>query len=150
MLRRIASELKEHIHFTVLGAVSGIIIMVIIVLTNVPSLVSQAVFHTLHPLHVVLSALTTTAMYRKYGSSKIWMAVLVGYCGSIGIATLSDAIIPYLGGALLGVRIEFHLPFYVLIQVCVVRVRVVRNRNVLVARVSTYYFIFFVIDVYKS
>ena len=111
MLRRIASELKHHVPFTVLGAVSGIIIMVIIVLANIPFQLSQAAFHTLHPLHVVLSALATTAMYRKYGSSKIWAAILIGYVGSIGIATLSDAIIPYLGGSLLGVEIEFHIPF---------------------------------------
>ena len=111
MLKRIAGELKEHVPFTALGAVSGIAIMVIIVFANVPSQVSQAVFHTLHQIHVVLSALTTTAMYRKYGNSKIWAAILIGYFGSIGIATISDAIIPYLGGALLGVEMEFHLPF---------------------------------------
>ena len=111
MLRRIASELRHHVPFTALGAVSGIIIMVIIALANVPLQVSEAAFHTLHPLHVVLSALATTAMYRKYGSRKIWAAILIGYVGSIGIATLSDAIIPYLGGSLLGVEIEFHIPF---------------------------------------
>jgi len=111
MLKRIVSELKEHAPFTALGAVSGIIIMVIVVLTNASTQVSHTTFHILHPLHVVLSALTTTAMYRKYGHKKIWVAVLIGYFGSIGIATLSDAIIPYLGGALLGLEIEFHIPF---------------------------------------
>ncbi|MFC1941220.1 hypothetical protein ACFLWL_02275 [Chloroflexota bacterium] len=110
MLRRIAGELGHHISFTALGAVSGIIIMVIVVLANVPAQVSQATFYSLHPLHVVLSALTTTAMYRKYSKGKIWAAILIGYSGSIGIATLSDAIIPYLGGALLGVEMEFHTP----------------------------------------
>jgi len=111
MFRRIASELRHHVLFTALGAVSGIVIMVIIIFGNVPSQISQATFYTLHPLHVVLSALVTTAMYRKYGSRKIWVAILIGYSGSIGIATLSDAIIPYLGGALLGVEIGFHVPF---------------------------------------
>ncbi len=111
MFRRIASELKEHAPFTALGAVSGIIIMVIIVFGNVPSHISQAVFYSLHPVHVVLSALVTTAMYRKYGGRKTWAAILIGYFGSIGIATISDAMIPYLGGALLGVKIGFHVPF---------------------------------------
>ena len=111
MLGRIASELRHHVPFTALGAVSGVIIMVIIVLANVPFQVSQAAFHTLHPLHVVLSALATTAMYRKYSNGKIWAAILIGYVGSIGIATLSDAIIPYLGGSLLGVEMGFHVPF---------------------------------------
>ncbi|MFC1991769.1 hypothetical protein ACFLVC_03490 [Chloroflexota bacterium] len=111
MLKSIVSELRHHITFTAVGAVSGIIIMLIIVLANVPSPVSHAIFYILHPLHVVFSALTTTAMYRKYAKGKIWAALLIGYSGSIGIASLSDAIIPYLGGALLGLEIEFHLPF---------------------------------------
>ena len=111
MLKQIAIELKEHAPFTALGAVTGLIIMVVVIFANAPSSVAQAVFYTLHPLHVILSALTTTAMFRKYGNGKIWAALLIGYSGSIGVATLSDAIIPYLGGALLGVEMAFHLPF---------------------------------------
>ena len=111
MLRRIARELKDHAPFTALGAITGIIIMVIIVFGKVPDSISNIAFYSLHPLHIVLSALVTTAMYRRYGSGKIWVAVLIGYIGSIGIATLSDAAIPYLGGTLLGVKMEFHIPF---------------------------------------
>ncbi|MBA7689262.1 hypothetical protein ES703_97767 [subsurface metagenome] len=58
-------------------------------------------FYILHPAHVVLSALVTTAIYKKHGNGKIWAIILVGYLGSIGIATISDSIIPYLGEALL-------------------------------------------------
>jgi len=112
MLRRIISELAEHAPFTAAGAASGIVIMVIIVWVNVPTQISHTTFYTLHPIHVVLSALVTTAIYKKYNSSsKIWAAALIGYLGSIGIATLSDAVIPYLGGALLGVKMGFHAPF---------------------------------------
>ncbi len=111
MFKRIASELARHAPFTALGAVTGIIIMVIIVFGKVSSSISQTTFYTLHPLHVVLSALVTTAMYKKYSSRKIWAVVLIGYFGSVGIATISDAMVPYLGGVLPGVRMEFHLPF---------------------------------------
>jgi len=111
MLKPIAHELARHIPFTASGAVTGIIIMVIIVLGNVPPKISYAAFYTLHPIHILLSALVTTAMYKKYGNGKIWAAILIGYFGSIGIATISDAIIPYLGGTLLGIKIEFHMPF---------------------------------------
>jgi hypothetical protein len=111
MLRRILSELKEHAPFTAIGAVTGIIIMVIIIVTSVPAHISEAVFYTLHPLHVVLSALVTTALYRRYSKGKLWAAVLIGYFGSIGIATLSDAIIPYLGGSTLHIGLGFHAPF---------------------------------------
>jgi len=111
MFKRIIHELAEHAPFTAAGALTGIIVMVIIVFGNIPSQISNAAFYTLHPIHVVLSALATTAMYRKHGNSKIWAAVLIGYAGSIGIATISDAIIPYLGGAMLNIEMEFHIPF---------------------------------------
>ena len=111
MTKLIAHELKEHIPFTALGALTGIIIMVIVVLTNVPSHISNTIFYTLHPLHVLLSALVTTAMYIRYRKAKFWVAILIGWTGSIGIATISDAIIPYLGGSLLNAQMEFHVPF---------------------------------------
>ena len=111
MLKRIAIELKEHAPFTATGTVTGIIIMVIIVLGNIPPSVSQAAFYTLHPIHILFSAMATTAMYRRYSQSKIWAVILIGYAGSIGIATLSDAVIPYLGGTLLNIEIGFHIPF---------------------------------------
>lgn len=111
MIKRIAVELGRHVPFTVLGAVSGIIIMAIVVFTNVASGISEAIFYTLHPAHVVLSALVTTAMYKRYGEGKLWAAILIGYTGSIGIATLSDVVIPYLGGALLHIPMQFHAPF---------------------------------------
>ncbi len=111
MLRRIALELAEHTPFTLVGAVIGIIIMVIIHFTNAPRDVSEALFYTFHPLHIVFSALVTTAMYKKQKKSRPWLIIIVGYTGSIGIATLSDAIIPYLGGSTLSIAMEFHLPF---------------------------------------
>jgi hypothetical protein len=111
MIRRIASELKDHAPFTAIGAVTGIIIMVVIIFADTPSQISEATFYTLHPLHVVLSALVTTALYRRYSQGRLWAAILIGYCGSVGIATLSDAVIPFLGGTTLNITIGFHAPF---------------------------------------
>jgi hypothetical protein len=107
----IIRELTRHAPFTLLGAITGVVIMVIIVFCNAPREISSTLFYTLHPVHVILSAMTTTAMYRRQGKGAIWKAIVIGYTGSIGIATLSDAVIPYLGGTLLNVDMEFHLPF---------------------------------------
>ena len=85
--------------------------MVIIHFSQAPREISESLFYTLHPLHIVLSALATTAMYRLHKGGKLWVTVIIGYTGSIGIATLSDIIIPYLGGSTLDIPMEFHLPF---------------------------------------
>ena len=111
MVRRIAIELKSHAPFTSFGAITGIIIMAIMVLGNVPSGISHTLFYILHPVHVVLSAIVTTAMYKRHSKGKVWAVILIGYVGSIGIATLSDVVIPYLGGVLLTLKMEFHLGF---------------------------------------
>ena len=111
MLKRIVWQLAEHAPFTAVGAVAGIIVMVIIYFFNAPRDVSSALFYTLHPLHIVLSALATTAIYRRHKRGKLWVTILIGYTGSIGIATLSDIIVPYLGGTALNIPMEFHLPF---------------------------------------
>ena len=107
MLRRIADELRHHAPFTAAGAATGIILMAIIAFGNALPQVSQAsytVFYILHPAHIALSALVTTAIYRKYSDGRMWMAILIGYFGSVSIATLSDSVIPYLGETLLGLE----------------------------------------------
>ncbi len=107
----IAKELKRHALFTAFGAATGTAIMIIIVFSDVSPKISYTFFYILHPLHVVLSALVTTAMYKLHTRGKLWVAILIGYTGSIGIATISDAIVPYVGAHLLGIRIPFVIPF---------------------------------------
>ena len=111
MVKQIAGELRNHAPFTALGSVTGIAIMVIVVFGKVSPQISQGIFYTLHPLHVLLSALVTTAMFKKHTQGKLLPAIVIGYAGSIGIATISDSLIPYAGGALLGIEMEFHIGF---------------------------------------
>lgn len=114
---RIVSELKAHAPFTVLGTVSGIAIMLLFVLGGISKSVSASLFWTFHPIHVVLSALVTAGMYRRNSSRRLLPTLLVGYFGSIGIATLSDSIIPFAGEWLLdlpnrGIHIGFIQKWY--------------------------------------
>ncbi|MBD3296647.1 MAG: hypothetical protein GF392_04705 [Candidatus Omnitrophica bacterium] len=105
-MNKIFRELKHHAPFTAFGAVTGILFMV--VFRNMPHEVEHGLFYVFHPLHVVLSAIVTTAIYKLHrgesvkGVRGILPLILVGYFGSIGIATLSDSIIPFTGEKLLG------------------------------------------------
>lgn len=103
MVRLILTELKVHSPFTILGALTGIGIMLVYARFTIPAELSYNIFYTLHPIHVLLSALVTASMYELHAKRKstIWLLILIGYCGAVGIATLSDCIIPYLGEVLL-------------------------------------------------
>jgi hypothetical protein len=97
----IGKELKVHAPFTAFGALTGLAIIAVISCARVPHSVSQTLFWTLHPLHVLLSAMVTAGMYRLHSRGGVKATIVVGYLGSIGIATLSDSVIPYLGEYLL-------------------------------------------------
>ena len=116
MIKTISKELKHHAPFTIFGALLGVIVMV--PFQKLPGKAAYDVFYTLHPLHVLLSALVTTSLYKahrcKDGERKcnIWVLFLIGYVGSVGIATLSDSVIPFLGETLLGMpKRHIHLGF---------------------------------------
>ena len=112
MLKRISHELKHHVPFTLGGTVLGIAILVAMSYLNVNHEVSHVLFKVLHPAHVLLSAMVTAGMYRLYGRGRWWATILIGYFGAIGIATLSDSLIPYLGEVLHGLpRARVHAGF---------------------------------------
>jgi hypothetical protein len=115
ILKRLLKELEHHIPFTFFGAVVGIIFMAILVkgdyfLDIAPY--SEDIFFILHPTHVFLSALVTTTLYVKYRNKNVLWVIFVGYTGAIGIATISDSLIPYIGELLLGLpESEPHIGF---------------------------------------
>lgn len=70
---------------------------------------TRGVFYVFHPGHVLLSAIVTTAMFKIYERKRRFIFVfIVGFIGSIGIGTLSDSIIPYVGEAMLGMHVNVH------------------------------------------
>lgn len=112
MFKRIIEELKHHAPFTFFGALTGIFVMFIF--KEVPLNVSHRIFYILHPIHVLLSALVTVSIYKLHAKDKsnLWILILIGYLGSVGIATLSDSVIPYLGESLLNLPNKgIHLGF---------------------------------------
>jgi len=112
MLKTILNELRTHAPFTSLGMLTGIIIMVISFRIHLPRAAFETLFWTLHPFHIFLSALVTAGMYRLHGSGRILPTVVIGYLGSIGIASLSDCVIPYIGEILLNLPNRgIHLGF---------------------------------------
>jgi hypothetical protein len=115
ILTRLVHEMKNHAPFTIFGALTGIAIMIIIIYGNFldyVSPISEDVFYILHPTHVFFSAIVTTTLFIKYNKKNLWLALIIGYTGSVGIATISDSVIPFLGETILGLdNPEAHIGF---------------------------------------
>jgi len=104
---RILAELKNHAPFTLFGAATGLVCMFLF--KSVGPEVNHRLFQVFHPGHVVLSAIVTASLYKLYeGKASFVKILLVGYMGSIGIATLSDCVLPFFGESILGVAIPVH------------------------------------------
>lgn len=106
-IRHVGQELRAHSPFTILGAVMGILFMLFFRWWG--RVEPHALFAIFHPLHVVLSAMVTASLFEIHRKARSFILILVvGYLGSIGIATLSDCLIPYLGESVLGVSVPSH------------------------------------------
>ena len=106
-MRLIGRELKEHSPFTLFGAITGIVFMLIF--KGLGEVGAHTLFSIFHPLHVVLSAMVTAALFELHRKARNFILILViGYVGSIGIATLSDCLIPYMGETVLGASVPSH------------------------------------------
>ena len=102
MLKQIHHELRRHAPFTMLGAAAGIVVAAAFVYGRVPPGVAEGVFWVLHPSHVLFSAMVTAAMYRIHTKGGVIATIVVGYLGAVGVGTISDCLVPYLGELLLG------------------------------------------------
>jgi hypothetical protein len=104
MIKRIIKELKNHIPFTILA--TFIAITFVIILNKIDF---TRPFEILHPLHVMASAIVTSAIFYKYKKNFIY-ALLIGITGAIAIGSISDIIFPYFGGTIFNLETSFHLP----------------------------------------
>ena len=105
--KHILIELKGHAPFTCMGAFFGILFMLLF--RNMGSSGSHLLFSIFHPSHVILSAMVTSSMFRVHELGKNFlMIIVIGYFGSVGIATFSDIIIPHFGAIVTGLEMPTH------------------------------------------
>lgn len=106
-LKRIGAELRAHSPFTIFGAATGIAFMLLF--KDISKDNAERLFTVFHPLHVVLSAMVTAALFEIHRKASNFLLIcVIGYVGSIGVATLSDCILPYFGQSILGAAIPTH------------------------------------------
>lgn len=106
-LEIIRTELRCHAPFTLFGAFTGLICMVLF--RGLSHDTSRTIFYVFHPGHVLLSAIVIASMFQLHaGRRRVITVILIGILGSIIIGTLSDSVIPFVGEVVLGMPIHAH------------------------------------------
>jgi len=68
-------------------------------------------FHSFHFIHILFAASGTMVTFYRY-SKNIMAGIFIGIVSSVIFCTMSDILLPYAAGKLLGVDMELHICFY--------------------------------------
>lgn len=110
----VGKELQHHLPFSILSVAAGLIMAGILTFITEaagvenPSERFTELFHIFHPMHIMFSAIATTAMFWQ-NEKNFMKALLIGIAGSMGICGISDVFIPYIAGMLLGADMDLHI-----------------------------------------
>lgn len=113
-LLHIREELHAHFPYTIFSSAFGLIVVAFLSFiaffldeARFPE-ASAGLFHVFHPVHMLMSAAATTTVFWRY-EKKALKAVVVGFSGAVLICGISDILIPFISGRLLGTVMELHV-----------------------------------------
>lgn len=72
---------------------------------------AHILFHSFHFMHITFAAAGALVTFRRF-SRRIGPSLIMGIVCPMVFCTLSDVIIPYIGGRILGVPMHFHFCFW--------------------------------------
>jgi hypothetical protein len=107
----IVRELFGHMPFTVGASILAILIVGMGHLFSYGTSFFGSFFYVLHPAHIFVSAIASAAIFYKHREN-IFYGLLIGIFGALLIGTISDVILPFIGGSILDIEIRFHLPVF--------------------------------------
>ncbi|MBM3887446.1 hypothetical protein FJ364_05955 [Candidatus Dependentiae bacterium] len=102
-------EILCHLPYAIFSVAVALIMLTL--LSSVADMkISHRLFHSFHYLHILFAATGTILMFRKYSKSFMW-SMLVGIFVPAVFCTVSDTILPFLGGKALNLPMQFHWCF---------------------------------------
>ena len=114
-------ELICHLPYAIFSVAFGLIVLSFVTYfsytdsTAVACKKADVLFHSFHFMHIVFAATGTLITFFRF-SKDLGRALLLGIFSPAIFCTLSDSILPYIGGELLGVHMHFHLCFVTELQ----------------------------------
>lgn len=113
----LADELIMHFPLSVFAVSVSLIILSIMTALCAgfsPAVISSAfhqLFHSFHYLHIVFACIGTVLTFLNFSSALV-PAVIVGLVSPAVFCVLSDVIMPYVAGELLGIKMQLHVCFF--------------------------------------
>lgn len=111
-------ELLHHLPYAIFSVAFALIILSFVTLSlnammdlKMAHRGAKMLFHSFHFMHIVFAATGTLITFRRFSKSLL-PSIVVGILSPALFCTLSDSILPYLGGRALGVHMSFHLCFF--------------------------------------
>lgn len=108
-------EVIHHIPYAIFSVAFGMIILSFLDFFSISSgnmrISGQAahlLFHSFHFLHIILAVTGSLVTFSRF-SNRIVFGVVLAVISSLFFCTLSDVILPYLAGKILGIPMHFHL-----------------------------------------
>jgi len=110
-------DLKIHLPYAVFSVALSLIILSLLDFISVgkdPDEIKclwDQLFHNFHFVHIVFAAIGTLITFFRY-SKNLLKGLIVGFFSASFFCILSDIVMPYIGGELLGVHMNLHVCFY--------------------------------------
>lgn len=111
-------EFLHHLPYAVFSAALALITLSFVsffagLSTHTPKLVNYYyfnLFHNFHLMHILFAASGTVLTFSQH-SKNLTKTILVGFLSPAVFCILSDIIIPYIGGIIIGVNMKMHICF---------------------------------------
>ena len=119
-------ELLHHLPYAIFSVALGMVILSLLDYSSTMASLGHTVrgasckgyhmlFHSFHFLHILFAATGTIITFSRF-SNNLLKAIIVGTIAPAFFCMLSDVLLPYVAGRMLGVDMELHICFHREIQ----------------------------------
>ena len=106
----VKDEILCHLPYAILSVAIAMMILSFMPAATGDHHAAHRLFHNFHFLHILFAGTGTMLTFRKNSKSVFW-GLIVGFFVPAIFCTVSDALLPYLGGKMAGLEMHFHWCF---------------------------------------